>query len=135
MYFPRCGETGEPVRLDPIVAYKSYSAAWSEKDDPVVRMTLLDHSWSQDGVFIDQETPEGLVGREALSEYIARTYKDMPDLVITDTSEPDVLGNRLRVRWVARQGDAPMYTGTDFVEFAEDRPLSRLTMFYDSTPE
>ena len=123
------------MRLDPIVAYKSYSAAWSERDDAVARMTLLDQAWAQDGVFIDEETPEGLVGREALNEYIARTYEEMPDLVITDTSEPDVVGNRLRVRWAARQGDAPMYTGTDFVEFAEDGRISRLTMFYDSTPE
>lgn len=123
------------MRLDPIVAYKSYSAAWSEKDDPSARTTLLDQAWAPDGVFTDEETPEGLVGREALSEYIARTYEEMPGLVITDTSEPDVLGDRLRVRWAARQGDAPMYTGTDFVEFAEDGRISRLTMFYDSTPE
>jgi hypothetical protein len=87
----------------------------------------------EDGAFFDDETPDGLVGREALSEYIAGTHEEMPGLVITETSEPQILGNRLRVPWVARQGDTQMCTGTDFVEFAEDGRVSRVTMFYDST--
>ncbi len=86
-------------------------------------------------MFVDEETPEGLVGREALSDYIARTNEEMPGMIITDTSEPEVLGDRLRVRWAARQGDELMFTGTDFAEFAEDGRIARLTMFYDSTPQ
>ena len=122
------------MSLDPIAAYVSYSAAWNEKADPEARKKLLDQAWSQEGEFVDEETPAGLVGREALSEYIAGTHAEMPGLVITETSEPEVLGNRLRVRWVARQDGTQMYTGTDFVEFAEDGRVSRVTMFYDSTP-
>ena len=121
--------------LDPIAAYTPYSAAWNEKDDPDARKNLLDQAWAQNGAFFDEETPDGLVGREALSEYIAGTHEEMPGLVITETSEPQILGNRLRVRWAARQGDTQMYTGTDFVEFAEDGRVSRVTMFYDSTPQ
>ncbi|MDP9234417.1 MAG: nuclear transport factor 2 family protein [Actinomycetota bacterium] len=123
------------MSLDPIAAYTSYSAAWNERDDPEKRKKLLDQAWSQEGVLFDEETPDGLVGGEALSAYIADTHAQMPDLVITETSPPQVLGNRLRVSWVARQGDTQMYTGTDFVEFAEDGRVSRVTMFYDSTPE
>lgn len=118
-----------------MAVYYSYSAAWNEKDDPDARSALLEQAWAQDGAFFDEETPDGLVGREALSEYIAGTHEELPGLVITETSEPQTLGNRLRVRWVARQGDTQMYTGTDFVEFAEDGRVSRVTMFYDSTPE
>ena len=123
------------MSIDPIAAYTSYSAAWNEKDDPDARKKLLDRAWSQDGAFFDEETPDGLVGREALIEYIATAHEEMPGLVITETSEPQILGNRLRVSWVALQGDTPTYTGTDFVEFAEDGRVSRVTMFYDSTPE
>ncbi len=123
------------MSLDPIAAYTSYSAAWNERGDPDARKKLLDQAWSQDGALFDEETPDGLVGREALSEYIAGTHEEMPGLVITETSEPQVLGNRLRVRWVALQGDTRRYTGTDFVEFAEDGRVSRVTMFYDSTPD
>ena len=123
------------MTIDPFAAYTSYSAAWNEKHDPDAREKLLDQAWSQDGSFFDEDTPDGFVGREALSQYIADTHEAMPGLVITETSEPQVLGNRLRVRWVAARGDTQMYTGTDFVEFAEDGRVSRVTMFYDSTPE
>ncbi len=123
------------MSLDPIAAFIAYSAAWNEKAGPDARKKLLDQAWSQDGEFVDEETPEGLVGREALSEYIAGTHAEMPGLVISETSEPEVLRDRLRVRWVARQDGTQMYTGTDFVEFAEDGRISRVTMFYDSTPD
>jgi hypothetical protein len=122
------------VRIDPFAAYASYSAAWNERDVEA-RKNFLDQAWSQDGAFYDEDTPDGLVGREALGDYIAETHEEMPDLVVTETSEPQVIGERLRVRWVARQGDTRMYTGTDFLEFAADGRISRLTMFYDSTPD
>ncbi len=121
------------MSLNPMDAYNSYTAAWNEKDSDV-RKSLLDQAWAVDGALFDEETPDGLVGRKALNEYIAGTHEERPGLVITETSEPQVLGNRLRVSWVARQGDAEMYTGTDFVEFAEDGRVSRVTMFYDSAP-
>ena len=76
-----------------------------------------------------------MIGPEALSDYIAGTHAEMPGLVVTETSEPQILANRLRVRWVALQGDTEMYTATDFVEFAEDGHVSRVTIFYDSTPD
>ncbi|MEA2521672.1 MAG: hypothetical protein QOI81_1318 [Actinomycetota bacterium] len=123
------------MSLDPIWAYGSYSAAWGEKDDPDARKRLLARVWADDGAFFDEETPDGLVGREALSNYIAATHEEMPDLVVTETSQPQMLGARLRVRWVALQGGVQMYTGTDFLEFNDDGRISRLTMFYDSTPE
>lgn len=121
--------------VDPLAAYTAYSSAWSEEDDPDARRVLLERAWAPDGAFFDPETPEGLIGREALSEYIAATHVEMPGLVVTETSEPEIIGNRLRVRWVASQGDTAMFTGTDFVEFADDGRVARLTMFYDSTPD
>lgn len=120
---------------DPLAVYHSYSAAWNEKDDPDSRNNLLSEAWAQDGEFFDEETPYGLVEREALSGHIADTHEEMPDLVIMETSEPQIKENRLRVRWVARQGDVQMFTGTDFIEFGEDGRISRVTMFYDSTPD
>ena len=116
---------------DPVAMYYSYSAAWNEAADPALRDSLLDQSWAHDSVFADDDNPDGLVGRAALSAYIARTHAEMPGLVVTETTRPQVLGNRLRVRWMARQGDAQMYTGTDFVEFAHDGRVSRVTMFSD----
>jgi hypothetical protein len=119
--------------LDPITAYTMYSAAWNEPD-PDARKDLIHRAWSDEGVLFDPETPEGLVGGDALIEYIAGTHEEMPDLIVAETAPPEVLGNRLRVRWEARQAELQVYTGTDFVEFAEDGRVSRVTMFYDSTP-
>ncbi|MEA2554975.1 MAG: hypothetical protein QOI60_306 [Actinomycetota bacterium] len=121
------------MALEPKAAYSAYSAAWNAKEADA-RTRLLEQAWAQEGAFFDEETPEGVFGRETLSDYIAATHREMPGLVVTETSEPEVLGNRLRVRWVARQGATEMFTGTDFVEFAEDGRVSRVTMFYDSTP-
>ena len=120
--------------LDPVAAYAAYSAAWREKVDAEERNALLERAWSEVGVFFDEDTPEGLVGRDALSEYIFGTHEAMPGLVVTETSEPQILGDRLRVRWEARQGGTQKFTGTDFLEFADDGRISQLTMFYDSTP-
>lgn len=122
------------MHLDPIGSYTSYSAAWNEKDREA-REKLLDQAWAPEGALFDEETPQGLVGREALSQYIDETHEEMPGLVIVETSEPQIIGSRLRVNWEARQGSSSMYTGTDFVEFAEDGRVSRVTMFYDSTPD
>ena len=122
------------MSLDPIIAYNTYSAAWNEKDLEA-RRNLLAQCWADDGAIFDPDTPEGVVGAEALVEYISRNHDEMPGLTIAETGEPELVGNRLRVPWVARQGEAEVYTGTDFIEFAGDGRLSRVTMFYDSTPE
>jgi hypothetical protein len=37
------------------------------------------------------------------------------------------------VKWAAGQDGKEMFTGSDFVEFAADGRISRLTMLYDST--
>ena len=123
------------MSIDPMAAYHSYSQAWSEKSDVDTRANLLARAWSDDGEFFDPETPGGLVGRDALIDYIVVTHAEIPGLRVTETSEPEILGRRLRVMWAARQGTQLMFTGTDFVEFAEDGRVSRLTMFYDSSPQ
>lgn len=121
--------------LDPVVAYEMYAEAWSEELDAAARRNLLERSWSPSGSLFDPEMPGGVEGVDALVAYISDTHAEMPGLIVTETSEPEVLGNRLRIRWEARQNGAPMYTGTDFVEFAADGRVSRVTMFYDSAPE
>ena len=120
--------------IDPLTAYRAYNAAWNETD-PGKRTRLLVQSWAVDGVLVDPETPDGVAGRADVAEYMATTHDSMPDLAIVERSEPEVLGTRLRVSWVARQRHEDVYTGTDFIEFADDGRIARVTMFYDPTPE
>ncbi len=120
---------------EPIPTYFAYSAAWNEAVDLDRRTRLLDESWAADGTVFDDEWPDGLVGRAALNDYIARSHAEMPGLVIAETDAPQVVGNRLRVPWVVRQAGVERFSGTDFVEFGADGRICRVTMFADATPE
>jgi SnoaL-like domain len=122
------------VGLDPIAAYERYSAAWNANDAGQAAQ-LLRESWADHGVLVDPDNPEGVIGREALLEYIARTHAEMVGVDISDSSEPELLGGRMRTTWKATEAGNVMFTGTDFIEFAPDGRISRLTMFHDSTPE
>jgi hypothetical protein len=119
--------------VDPFVVYRAYSDAWNEARDPERRNALLAESWSDDGVLVDEETPDGIVGRAALAEYIAETHRAMPGLAISDVTTPQVLGGRMRVQWIAHQDGEVTYTGTDLIELAPDGRIARVTMFYDPT--
>lgn len=81
---------------DLIANYQAYSAAWKEPDAGR-RDHLLDGCLADDGALFDVETPAGVIGPDALSEYIGRTQREMPGLVITESSEPQIVGHRLRV--------------------------------------
>lgn len=120
--------------LDPIAVYERYSAAWNANDAGQAAQFLME-SWADQGVLVDPDNPDGVTGREPLLEYIARTHAASVELDISDSSEPDLLGGRMRTTWKATEAGKVMFTGTDFVEFASDGRISRLTMFYDSTPE
>ena len=117
--------------LDPITAYKMYAEAWNEEHDSEARRKLLERSWSPTGSLFDPETPEGVQGM--CVEYISDTHDEIPDDRRRDLGARGS-GKRLRVLWEARQNGRQLYTGTDFVEFAEDGRVSRVTMFYDSAP-
>jgi hypothetical protein len=119
--------------IEPMDAYRSYSAAWHQLET-AARDALLEVAWAPEGVLVDDENPNGLLGRRALGEYIAATNEEMPGLAVTDTTEPQMLDGRMRTRWEARQDGVPVYTGTDFVEFDAEGRISRLTMFIDSGP-
>jgi hypothetical protein len=122
----------ETATMDPVATYQAYSAAWNEPKDDERRSALLVESWSDEGILVDEETPDGVVGRTALGQYIAETHRAMPGLVVGESTSPQLLGNRIRVTWVASQADVVMYTGTDFIELADDGRIARVTMFYDS---
>ena len=120
--------------IDPLAAYASYSAAWKAANaDQAAR--LLADCWATDGSLFDPETPGGVIGRDALAEYIAATHAEMPGLEVSELSAPELLGGRMRVAWSAYQAGEAKFTGIDFIEFSSDGRISQVTMFYDSTPD
>lgn len=110
--------------------YDAYSRAWNVQDQ-AERRELLERVWSDDGVYVDDEVPEGLVGRDALLGYIADSHAEMTGLVVSDTATPKMLDGRMLVRWVATQGEEQKYSGADVVEFGPDGRIVRVTNFYD----
>jgi hypothetical protein len=111
-------------------AYDAYSRAWNSQDRSE-RRELVDRVWADDAVYVDDDAPDGLVGSDALLEYIADSHAEMPGLIVSETTNPKVLDRRMLVRWVATQGNEQRYAGTDVVEFRADGRIARVTNFFD----
>jgi len=114
-------------------AVRGYEAAWNESDADK-RMATLELAWAEDAVYVDDEVPDGLRGREALSEFIAEERQAEPGLVITTTRELVVLGDRGWLQWTARSATGSQSSGTDFIEFAADGRIAQVTDFIDHDP-
>jgi hypothetical protein len=111
--------------LRPQDAYELYSRAWN---DPERAAELLEESWAEDGVYADDEVPDGVVGRAALVELIASTHEEQPGFRVWETSTPRMLAGRLGVTWSQEGGDPPQsLAGSDVIEFASDGRTSRVT--------
>ena len=121
--------------IDPRTAFSLYSRAWDGTIGASERADLLARAWDATGELFDPESPDGLVGAAALAAYIQAQHDEAPGMVVSETGEPELVGNRLRALWVQHDKDGlQMYSGVDFVEFAEDGRIRRLTMFFDETP-
>ena len=71
--------------LRPEDAYELYERAWNE---PERALALLEECWAQDGVYADDEVPDGVVGRAALVDLIAATHEALPGFRVWETSTP-----------------------------------------------
>ena len=111
--------------IRPADAYERYERAWNEPDHAAA---LLEESWAEDGVYADDEVPDGVVGRAALVALIAATHDALPGFRVWATSAARMLGGRMGVSWAAEGGDPPEQSaGTDVIEFAPDGRIARVT--------
>jgi hypothetical protein len=111
--------------MDPLEAYDRYVRAWNE---PGLAAALLDEAWAEDGVYADDEVPDGVVGPAALVALIQSTYEASPDFQVRSTSEPRMLAGRMAVTWAADGVEpGPAASGTDVIEFTPDGRIARVT--------
>ena len=111
--------------LRPEDAYALYSRAWNE---PERTAALLDECWAPDGVYADDEVPDGVVGRAALAKLIAETHEALPGFRVWETSPTRMLAGRLCVTWAQQGGDPPEgFSGSDVIELAPDGRIARVT--------
>ena len=117
------------MTLDPTAALRLYDEAWTIADYES-RLALLRTIWADDGLYLDPDVPEGARGPEALATVIDAQLEQYPGMSIV-SSAPDVLGDRACVRWRRHSGRGSHSHGVDFVEFAPDGRIARLTGFYE----
>ena len=111
--------------LRPEDAYELYSRAWN---DPERAPALLEECWAPDGVYADDEVPDGIVGRAALVDLIRETHAALPGFRVWETSAPRSLAGRLGLTWSQEGGDpSESLAGSDVIEFAPDGRIARVT--------
>ena len=111
--------------LRPEEVYELYARAWNE---PEGAGALLEKCYAQDGVYADDEVPDGVVGRAALVDLIAATHEALPGFRVWETSPPRLLAGRLVLTWSQEGGDPrESLAGTDVIEFAPDGRIARVT--------
>lgn len=111
--------------LRPEDAYQLYSRAWNDAERT---RELLEECWAHDGVYADDEVPDGVVGRDALAQLIVATHDELPGFRVWETSRARMLAGRLCVTWTQEGGDPPKgFSGSDVIEFAPDGRIARVT--------
>jgi hypothetical protein len=118
------------AKVDEIVA--AYSAAWNEQDEGA-RRSLLERSWTDDGVYCDPAARAE--GRAALVDHIGRFHARMPGNRIELSSGVDEHDGLLRFAWrmLGRDG-AVALDGMDFGELGDDGRLERIVGFFGPFP-
>ncbi len=110
---------------------RRYDEVWAERD-VARRRDILAAIWTEDTLYVDPDVPDGLVGPDALVDFIEASFEQYPGLAITATSEVAVLHDRAWYRWRQTSANGQVVDGTDFIEFDAEGRIERLTGFYDS---
>ena len=115
--------------LEPEEAYEGYERAWNE---PEQAAALLDKVWASEGVYADDDVPDGVVGPAALATLIVETHEALPGFRVWATSAPRMLAERMAITWAGEGGDPPIsQAGTDVIEFGPDGRITRITDVLD----
>jgi len=102
------------------------------ENDPVRRRAVIDEIFTEDCVFYE---PKGVHrGRDEIDRIAGAIRATHPDFRYQPIAEPEELGNAGRIQWVSgRPGEAPAYTGTDFI-IAENGRIAAVYLFFDKLP-
>ena len=103
------------------------------ENDPKRRRAAIDDLYTEDCVFFDPS--KGVYrGRDEIDRIAAAVKATHPDFRYQPTSEPGESGDGGLVRWVSgRPGEAPAYSGTDFI-IARDGRIATLYLFFHKLP-
>jgi hypothetical protein len=110
-----------------------YLAAWNEPD-AAIRHGLLEQCWADQGVYVDPKAE--LIGRDALSQHIAKVQASRPGARLEFMSECDIHHNVLCFEWrLVRSDGSCGDTSIDFGEIGPDGRLIKMTGFFGAAPK
>jgi hypothetical protein len=73
-------------------------------------------------------------GRDEIDRVASAIKATHPDFQYQPIAGPEELGNGERIQWVSgRPGEAPAYSGTDFI-IARDGRIAAVYLFFDKLP-
>jgi hypothetical protein len=103
------------------------------ENDPTRRRAAIDEIYTEDCVFYDPS--KGIYrGRDEIDRIAGAIKATHPDFRYQPISEPAESGDGGLVRWVSgRPGEAPAYSGTDFI-IARDGRIAAAYLFFDKLP-
>jgi len=110
---------------------RRYDEVWNERD-VARRREILAAIWTDDTFYVDPDVPGGLVGSDALVDFIEASFEHYPGLAITAISEVAVQADRAWYRWRQTSADGEALDGTDFIEFDAAGRIQRVTNFFDT---
>jgi hypothetical protein len=122
---------GRTLDRDLAAVVHRYDEVWAERD-VARRREILAEIWTENTVYLDPDVPDGLVGPDALVDFIEASFEEYPGLTVTATSEVDVLRDRAWYRWRQTSDNGQASDGVDFIEFDAEGRILRLTGFYVS---
>ncbi|HZC43824.1 MAG TPA: nuclear transport factor 2 family protein [Acidobacteriaceae bacterium] len=98
--------------------------------DPQRRRAAIGEIYTEDVVFYDPN--KGVYrGRDEIDRVAGTIRATHPDFSYQPIAEPEEVGDGGRVPWVSgRPGEAPAYTGTDFI-IARDGRIAAIYLFFD----
>jgi ketosteroid isomerase-like protein len=100
------------------------------ESDPKRRRAAIDEIYTEDVVFYDPN--KGVYrGRDEIARIAGVIKATHPDFSYQPTAEPEEVGDGGRVPWVSgRLGEAPAYSGTDFI-ITRDGRIAAIYLFFD----
>jgi hypothetical protein len=106
----------------------TYTSAWNETEREAIN-ELISRCWAPEATFTDRVT-DTITGREAITDLIIGSYKQMGPRTFKVLGAPDVHHNSGRFRWLAIRPEGYPVEGMDYFEFDSDNRITRIVGFF-----
>ena len=119
---------------DPESAVETYISLWKHPMPEAELRSAIDRCWAEDAIYTDPRIGP-IVGRDGLAGLVMGFFQRNPDGTVA-TGRFEHHHGRGRFAWALRRGDGTTLSeGVDFVDFAADGRIQRITGFFGPAPQ